>query len=205
MDDSSGPSLSADALEEIAECQGEIHKDYYARLAAMRARAPIRNVMAIFSGTRPEPLEPRRPVKLKRILASYANALFDCEVARYPQPIQQHWLTNLAGRVESDVMRAVDEINEHGGFWTLWHHASLEAMHRAIQDGLGPRGVIHHAAEKQPKHSEERPEIRTPMEIIDSYCDRESISLEELADKAGIDRGCATQKWTIREFPFLVA
>jgi transcriptional regulator with XRE-family HTH domain len=26
------------------------------------------------------------------------------------------------------------------------------------------------------------------MEIIDSYCDRESISLEELADKAGIDR-----------------
>src|SRR5580700_10435183 len=110
MADSGGPPLSVDTLEEIAECQGEIHKDYYARLSAMRARAPIRSVTLLLSETQPPTLEPRRPIKLKRILASYANALFDCEVARYPQPIQEHWLTDLAARVESDVIQAVNDI-----------------------------------------------------------------------------------------------
>jgi hypothetical protein len=138
MDNTSKPPLAADVLESIEEDQHEIHKDYWQKLLAIVvpiiAISPLGGLTSMG-----KPPEPRRPIRLLNMLASYAAELFDCEATKYPQAADaKQWLEDLVGRIELMVMQRVADI-EQGALGRLTYHATYDEMRRAIHDVLKSR------------------------------------------------------------------
>jgi hypothetical protein len=134
MDDLDRPNLEPQADEEINVALHEIDKTHWARLRAMQmgpGPGPI-----IIWGAQPRP--PKRPVQLRAILHSYAQALFPVEASKYPQDDSrlQHWRLKLTERISARVMQSVQEI-ESRGFWrmeSLAYHGVTESQMRDTVD-----------------------------------------------------------------------
>jgi hypothetical protein len=188
--------------EDISSDQYKVHQDYWKQLDSMRLKVNLAGFASIMMGgaeTTPEPPMPRAPLRLFRILESYAGALFDCESKRYPRghPSLSELHGNLASRTEELVMQNITQIEKrHSG---LTYHASYDQMRISVRESLQkhldslpkPIAMIE-APAAQPKQKPKTPHgnttAATPKSIIDAFCDREPCSLEILAEKAEIAR-----------------
>ena len=210
MANSNRPPFDADTLEEIAECQGMVHKDYYAQLAKMKAGPDHKTMLGLLiaADATPTPPEPKLPIKLCKILTQYAISLFNCEVTRYDlkHPDLNHWIRDLIRRTETIVMESVNDIDKHGSLKKLTHHASYQHMRAAVKEGLkskisgapqpsfrqllkvasGPIALAKNIQAK-PNNAFSAPP-KTISERLDDAVLKENISHEEQAVRIGIGR-----------------
>jgi hypothetical protein len=143
MDDSERPPLGAETYEEIEGEQYGVHQKYWSLLQDIRGPS----IAGILATTGPPP--PKRPIKLSKILAEYACALFDVEAKRYHnQPQLPTWLKKLSGRTEHLVMTHLAEMQKPGALdfgsitkGSLTYHATWEQMRKAINEALSAHAI----------------------------------------------------------------
>jgi DNA-binding Xre family transcriptional regulator len=141
MEDFDRPPLGAEAHEEIALEQHDIHKRYWPVLKAMAGPTAIQLLVV-----KDAPPPPRQPLRLFKRLGEYTCALFDAESQRYPNaPQLPAWLLDLTSRIEAMVMTNLAEI-EKGSLLdigtprgSLTYHATWDEMRTSIRALLKDR------------------------------------------------------------------
>jgi hypothetical protein len=207
------PALEPATREAIDVAQYEIHQRYVAMLDPLREMG-WPSINALIAKAAPPVPRPKQPVKLCRILDAYATELFEVEAKHYPHgPEFAEWLFSLAVRIEHVLVQWLTKTERLPLGGGLSFHATPAQMRSSIHDALKDKAAgwagaletqgntIQPQQAAQPSPSSTRPPVITkgvPMpgdgdslsarQIIDDFCDRHSCSLDDLADKAGIDR-----------------
>jgi len=113
----------------IALAQYEVDQKYWAELQPLR----VSSLALLNADLKGQPLPPKRPIQLLKILREYAGALFDVEATKYPPgPELARWLLDLGKRIEA---RVINSPQPHFGE-TLTYHATAEEMEKAVHDSL---------------------------------------------------------------------
>lgn len=133
MDDLDRPDIGPHVFEQIEVEMHDQDKRYWPQLLAMQMPTPVME-LAFTVLAQPSPRAPQLPSRLSVILHSYAQSLFYVEASKYP-PVDsrlRHWLTKLAERIESRIMRSVREIEAKAIMTSLAYHGVSESQMRQV-------------------------------------------------------------------------
>jgi len=139
------PPLDAETWEQIEGSKYWVKKTYAEKLSPyLQDLPPIFEAMQKMPDGLPSP--PKQPIKLCKVLAEYATALFDIEWTCYPKTDElPTWSRNLAQRVERDIIaHALNLGRRPVGLVSrftigLKYHASEDQMREAVRGGLKSR------------------------------------------------------------------
>ncbi len=125
----SKPPLGEDVWEEISSEQYGAEKVYWEKLKALLV-LPDAYIAHYTTG---EPIPPKQPNCLYKILGEYACALFDAEYRKYPLDDKlEVWLRNLAARVATSIETTLSS----GNLGALTYHATEGGMKAAVSNAL---------------------------------------------------------------------
>jgi hypothetical protein len=139
------PPLDAETWEQIEGSKYWVKKTYAEKLSPyLQDLPPIFEAMQKMPDGLPSP--PKQPIKLCKVLAEYATALFDIEWTFYPKTDElPTWSRNLAQRVERDIIaHALNLGRRPVGLMSrftigLTYHASADQMREAVRGALKSR------------------------------------------------------------------
>jgi lambda repressor-like predicted transcriptional regulator len=212
MDTRAEPPITPEIREGIAGKQYDVHKKFWPQIQELQTSSLLAtsNLFAEIGGgprTKKPPM-PRQPIRLFRVLTSYAQELFNCEDVHYRSLADgadelAMWRSALVPKIEQLVMDNVNQIETP--LAPLAFHATHDSMRANIREGLHahieqlrrtftmpppkPLTASALAISSSPQRGPKPPSSQAPArQIIDAFCDKHGWSLDQLADKAGVDR-----------------
>jgi DNA-binding transcriptional ArsR family regulator len=188
MDNLDRPNLGPQAYEEIDVALHEVDKTYWDKLRKMQVGLGF--TINIFEA---HPTPPKRPLRLRDILRSYAQELFSTEANEYPQHSQlQHWRLKLTERVSKRVMDSVQKIEDKGmTISTLDYHGLTQSQMRDIVDEALqeiieaisrqlPEGL------KLPSNNQMSDNETTISDQLEAVRNEAHLTVEQIAEKMGL-------------------
>ncbi|MFZ0321433.1 MAG: hypothetical protein WAL56_20080 [Candidatus Sulfotelmatobacter sp.] len=140
MRKSARPNLSLDVELQIEQAKNQIHEHNWHRLQQMQGPTAdaLRDMRLRTRGLLPPML--KKPQQLRALIVQYAASLFESEASYYPfSRSLPGWLTRLGTQIGQSVSDKIDELETdgiHRNASLYFHELSIEAMYRAIREGI---------------------------------------------------------------------
>ncbi|MFI5116228.1 MAG: hypothetical protein ACHP8B_05960 [Terriglobales bacterium] len=154
MDDLDRPDLGLHVFEQIEVEMHDQDTRYWRELRKLQMSVLIPRGES-YDFLREVPPPPQRPVQLSAILHSYAQALFYVEASKYP-PLDQrfrYWLTKLAERIETRVMKNIKGVEASGHLYSLAYHGLTEPKMRQVIGESLQKMIIKFSRDQQPQEA----------------------------------------------------